>query len=545
MSELATTRASPDLAAKAERRRQKFALKEWEGSATRAAHDARVRSAKSQYADIFHSNGNTPGARRGASPAGAPATPAGGSYAATEMARRARRTPPSRARLARTPETPESARVASRANGAHASGGRNLDAALAASPPPGTPPPGSRIRAAAAVALTPDSKYRARVLGEGAGTPAEASPGTRRGTDREGGDDGGDGGSPLGPESSLGGSRLARRGSSRSPASRLPSPPAARRALGDVSHAPERGVAAPELATPETAKFSYGDAAAPGSSARPSTGRNLARFLKRRQALRLAEAERAAEAGDGPSGVSGETSGSSKILKAANAREEANKENVDPAWAEYEADLATSPRSARDAFSARASAPRAPLAPLAAEALAFRPEEKEKEESLGAFIERATAEAEAEAASAALLAFSPGCSERNDVSETSPDARLFFVRDDDDDAYPPTPAESPSPLRSANAETHAAWIKQGYGAIRASAAAAAPRYDDDEPDDEPESETGRGDDDDAWNEYAGDADDNIGGFDEASVETFKMTSPGTLRRAAAETARSASLARYA
>lgn len=541
MSELATTRASPDLAAKAERRRQKFALKEWEGSATRAAHDARVRSAKSQYADIFHSNGNTPGARRGASPAGAPATPAGGSYAATEMARRARRTPPSRARLARTPETPESARVASRANGAHASGGRNLDAALAASPPRETP--GSRIRAAAAVALTPDSKYRARVLGESAGTPAEASPGTRRGTDREGGDDGGDGGSPLGPESSLGGSRLARRGSSRSPASRLPSPPAARRALGDVSHAPERGVAAPELATPETAKCSYGDAAAPGSSARPSTGRNLARFLKRRQALRLAEAERAAEAGDGPSGVSGETSGSSKILKAANAREEANKENVDPAWAEYEADLATSPRSARDA-EARASAPRAPLAPLAAETLAFRPEEKEKEESLGAFIERATAEAEAEAASAAL-AFSPGYSERNDVSETSPMHAPFFVRDDDDDAYPPTPAESPSPLRSANAETHAAWIKQGYGAIRASAAAAAPRYDDDEPDDEPESETGRGDDDDAWNEYAGDADDNIGGFDEARVETFKMTSPGTLRRAAAETARSASLARYA
>ena len=531
MSELATTRASPDLAAKAERRRQKFALKEWEGSATRAAHDARVRSAKSQYADIFQSNGNTPGARRGASPAGAPATPAGGSYAATEMARRARRTPPSRARLARTPETPESARVASRANGAHASGGRNLDAALAASPPRETP--GSRIRAAAAVALTPDSKYRARVMGESAVTPAEASPGARRGTDREGGDDGDDGGSPLGPESSLGGSRLARRGSSRSPASRLPSPPAARRALGDVSHAPERGVAAPELATPEAAR---GDAAPPGSSSRPSTGRNLARFLKRRQALRLAEAERAAEAADGPSG---ETSGE-KILKAANAREEANKENVDPAWAEYEAHLAASPRSARDA-EARASAPRAPLAPLAAETLAFRPEEKEKEESLGAFIERATAEAEAEAeAASAALAFS-GYSERNDISETSPDPP-FFVRDDDDDAYPPTPAESPSPLRSANAETHAAWIKQGYGAIRASAAAAAPRYAED---DEPESETGRGDDDDAWNEYAGDAAGGVGGFDEARVEPFKMASPGTLRRAAAETARSASLARYA
>ena len=529
MSELATTRATPDLAVKAERRRQKFALKEWEGSATRAAHDARVRSAKSQYADIFHANGNTPGARRRASPAGAPATPAPGSHATAEMTRRARRTPPSHARLARTPETPESA-----------SGGRNLDAALAASPPRETP--GSRIRAAAAVALTPDSKYRARVMGESAVTPVEASPGARRGTDREGGDDGGDGGSPLGPESSLGGSRLARRGSSRSPASRLPSPPAARRALGDVSHAPERVVAAPELATPETAKYSYGDAAAPGSSARPSTGRNLARFLKRRQALRLAEAERAAEAGDGPSGVSGETSASSKILKAANAREEANKENVDPAWAEYEADLATSPRSARDA-EARASAPRAPFAPLAAETLAFRPEEKEKEkeESLGAFIERATAEAEAEAeAASAALAFS-GYSERNDISETSPDPP-FFVRDDDDDAYPPTPAESPSPLRSANAETHAAWIKQGYGAIRASAAAAAPRYAED---DEPESETGRGDDDDAWNEYAGDAAGGVGGFDEARVEPFKMTSPGTLRRAAAETARSASLARYA
>ena len=300
-----------------------------------------------------------------------------------------------------------------------------------------------------------------------------------------------------------------------------------------MSHAPERGVAAPELATPEAAR---GDAAPPGSSARPSTGRNLARFLKRRQAPRLAEAERAAEAADGPSG---ETSGE-KILKAANAREEANKENVDPAWAEYEAQLAASPRSARDA-EARASAPRAPLAPLAAETLAFRPEEKEKEESLGAFIERATAEAEAEAeAASAALAFS-GYSERNDISETSPDPP-FFVRDDDDDAYPPTPAESPSPLRSANAETHAAWIKQGYGAIRASAAAAAPRYAED---DEPESETGRGDDDDAWNEYAGDAAGGVGGFDEARVEPFKMASPGTLRRAAAETARSASLARYA
>ena len=127
------------------------------------------------------------------------------------------------ARASRGPRDPESARVASRANGAHASGGRNLDAALAASPPRETP--GSRIRAAAAVALTPDSKYRARVMGESAVTPAEASPGARRGTDREGGDDGDDGGSPLGPESSLGGSRLARRGSSRSPASRLPSPP--------------------------------------------------------------------------------------------------------------------------------------------------------------------------------------------------------------------------------------------------------------------------------------------------------------------------------
>ena len=163
MSELATTRATPDLAVKAERRRQKFALKEWEGSATRAAHDARVRSAKSQYADIFHANGNTPGARRRASPAGAPSTPAAGSYATTEMARRARRTPPSNARLARTPKTPESSRVASRANGADASGGRNLDAALAASPPRETP--GSRIRAAAAIALSPDSAYRAERFG--------------------------------------------------------------------------------------------------------------------------------------------------------------------------------------------------------------------------------------------------------------------------------------------------------------------------------------------------------------------------------------------
>ena len=348
-------------------------------------------------------------------------------------------------------------------------------------------------------------------------TPAEASPGARRGTDREGGDDGDDGGSPLGPESSLGvatgAARLVALAGVAAPVS-----PAARRALGDVSHAPS-------AASPPRARDARGGArrrGAAGSSARPSTGRNLARFLKRRQAPRLAEAERAAEAADGPSG---ETSGE-KILKAANAREEANKENVDPAWAEYEAQLAASPRSARDA-EARASAPRAPLAPLAAETLAFRPEEKEKEESLGAFIERATAEAEAEAeaASAAPRSRVP---ERNDISETSPDPP-FFVRDDDDDAYPPTPAESPSPLRSANAETHAAWIKQGYGAIRASAAAAAPRYAED---DEPESETGRGDDDDAWNEYAGDAAGGVGGFDEARVEPFKMASPGTPRAAA-------------
>ena len=245
MFEPATTRASPDLAAKAERRRQKFALKEWEGSATRAAHDARVRSAKSQYADLFHANGNTQGARRGASPAGAPATPAAGSYADTEMARRARRTPPSNARLARTPKTPESARVASRAD---ASGGRNLDAALSASPP--REAPGSRIRAAAAVALSPDSKYRAEVFGERAGE-TEASPGARRGVDRGGGES--EGGSPLGPESSLGGSRLARRGSSRSPASRLPSPPVTRGALGDVSDVPEGGLVASELATPPLA----------------------------------------------------------------------------------------------------------------------------------------------------------------------------------------------------------------------------------------------------------------------------------------------------
>ena len=146
MSELATTRASPDLAAKAERRRQKLALKEWEGSATRAAHDARVRSAKSQYAYIFQSNGNTPGARRGASPAGAPATPAGGSYAATEMARGARGARrPSRARLARTPETPESAAVASRERRARERRAK-LDAALAASPPRRRPGPASARR---------------------------------------------------------------------------------------------------------------------------------------------------------------------------------------------------------------------------------------------------------------------------------------------------------------------------------------------------------------------------------------------------------------
>jgi hypothetical protein len=119
----------------------------------------------------------------------------------------------------------------------------------------------------------------------------------------------------------------------------------------------------------------------------------------------------------------------------------------------------------------------------------------------------------------------------------------FFVRDDDEDAYPPTPSLTPSPLRSATANTHAAWLERGYGAIRASAAAAAPRY----AEDEPESDAGETLDD-AWNEYAlpdSKHEATHGGFDEVRVEPFKMVSPGALRRAAAETARSASLARYA
>ena len=546
MFEPATTRASPDLAAKAERRRQKFALKEWEGSATRAAHDARVRSAKSQYADLFHANGNTPGARRGASPAGAPATPAAGSYADTEMARRARRTPPSNARLARTPKTPESARVASRAN---ASGGRNLDAALSASPP--REAPGSRIRAAAAVALSPDSKYRAEVFGERAGE-TEASPGARRGVDGGGGES--EGGSPLGPESSLGGSRLARRGSSRSPASRLPSPPVTRGPLGDVSDAPAGGLVASELATPPLA--ARVEAPRPGSSARPSTGRNLARFLKRRQALRRAEADRAAEKDDDD----------------ARLARDADKENVDPAWAEYEACPAADAKaeSRTRSFDAptNSSAPRAPLAPLAYDATDDAKEDRffprrsqEVETRSGACVERATAEAEAASAALAFSGFSEGSSPpaRNPAG-AGRDASAYedafalrapeplFVRDDDEDAYPPTPAESPSPLRSANANTHAAWIERGYGAIRASAAAAAPRYAED--DERYGSDTGRDgdDDDDAWNEYAlPDSRDEatFGGFDESNVEPFKMVSPGALRRAAAETARSASLSRYA
>ena len=522
MSELATTRATPDLAVKAERRRQKFALKEWEGSATRAAHDARVRSAKSQYADIFHANGNTPGARRRASPAGAPSTPAAGSYATTEMARRARRTPPSNARLARTPKTPESSRVASRANGADASGGRNLDAALAASPPRETP--GSRIRAAAAVALSPDSKYRAERFGESAGG-TEASPGARGGPDLRGGVAFVE--SPLGPESSLGGSRLARRGSSRSPASRLPSPPAARRALGDEipgeSAASGERVAS-EPATPEAARSSK-SAPRAGSSARPSTGRNLARFLKRRQALRRAEAE----AGE-RLGPRAEKGARAERLFRKEADEEnvgADKENVDPAWAEYETFAAAKKATPREEIA------RAPLAPLGTADLS--PLEKEHRAP-----HRALGVARGEDF---LNASSPPSSAKPSSASREP-REPFFVRDDEEDAYPPTPAESPSPLRAANAETHAAWIDRGYGAIRASAAAAAPRYAEE---DEPESDAGSArdfSDDDAWNEYAGEA-ATIGGFDEARVEPFKMVSPGALRRAAAETARSASLARYA
>ena len=500
MSELATTHASPDLAAKAERRRQKFALKEWEGSATRAAHDARVRSAKSQYADIFRANGNTPGARRFASPAGAPATPAPGSHATAEMTRRARRTPPSHARLARTPETPESA-----------SGGRNLDAALAVSPSRETP--GSRIRAAAAIALSPDSAYRAERFGRrtwqtnpASATVATPSPDRGSGAARSAS-------SPLGPESSPGGSRLARRGSSRSPASRLPFPPAARRTLGDVASEPATPLApARDDAAPR-----------PGSSARPSAGRNLARFLKRRQALRRAEAKEAEEA---------------------KALVDANKENVDPAWAEYETCLAAAAASPGEGR-ARGAAPRAPLAPLAVAGETFAKENRApigglvgSIGSVGSFVERATAAQEAASAPRARGGSSDSSSPPpRAASKREP----FFVRDDDEDAFPPTPAESPSPLRAVNAETHAAWIERGYGAIRASAAAAAPRYAEDG---EPESGAGRDEDDDAWNEYAG-ASATFGGFDEAHVEPFKMVSPGALRRATATTARSASFARYA
>ena len=114
--------------------------------------------------------------------------------------------------------------------------------------------------------------------------------------------------SPLADAASLGGSRLAR-GS----ATRVPSPPAAAYyATGAETPAPASGSAS-------ASSSNHGS-----GSGRPSTGRSVARFLRRRQELRRCRAEEEADAA---------THHSPSDKKAA----EEDKENVDPMWAEFDA----------------------------------------------------------------------------------------------------------------------------------------------------------------------------------------------------------------
>lgn len=564
MSEMASFPGSPEPATKSSRM-EKSALREWEHSATRLAHDARVKSAKSQYAPIFHANGQSPSARRtqSASPGDIPQTPGLGSYVDTEMARRQRRTPVSDKKQARTPTTPKTkSDVKPRFRSTFSSRTPGEDLALKDgkdtrtstnnskhSPPSKSP---SNIRQAAATALTFDAE------------------------------------SPLGPGSSLSGSRVARR-YSRSPSSRLPNAPVAVKAIpvkqGVVgerdelirSETPAEHSATPPCVTPvlQSRNASQNE----NASGRPSTGRSVARFLKRRQQLRVAN-----------------LSCGFTALDAKN-----DKENIDPAWAEFGEPVVLKSENTREkkveckksakAGTKKTSAPptRSPLSTLSWTPTNRTTEEtrnkntrvdtRNPEEFLGVFIERATAEAEAfgnefgdefgttNLNSPDLDVFDDSLANDEDdigVSEftepkhgfTSPGYDTFQTECSANEfsTSPPTAASTPSPLRTPTNESTQAWLKEGYKEIRASAAIAAARYAEDTESEYFESETGYGGNDeplrqplqystkpsvsiDAWDEFGGDVIEKL-------QSPFKMISPGVLRRAEAESASRASLTRY-
>ena len=240
----------------------------------RRNHDARLRAAKSEYGHLF-SVGRANAAR---SPA--PATPAAHGAAETRRPRPSSASPGAPT----TPATPAAGGFASARNHPGSDGG-------------------AKLRAAAQTALL-SPKNQARW-----------SPPPRGASRRSA--------SPLADAASLGGSRLARGSTPRS-ATRVPSPPAAAYyATGAETPAPASGSAS-------ASSSNHGS-----GSGRPSTGRSVARFLRRRQELRRRRAEEEADAA---------THNSPSDKKAA----EEDKENVDPAWAEFDASPPSATRASLD-----------------------------------------------------------------------------------------------------------------------------------------------------------------------------------------------------
>jgi len=260
------------------------ALREWASSDMRRNHDARLRAAKSEYGHLF-SVGRANAAR---SPA--PATPAAHGAAETRRPRPSSASPGAPT----TPATPAAGGFASARNHPGSDGG-------------------AKLRAAAQTALL-SPKNQARW-----------SPPPRGASRRSA--------SPLADAASLGGSRLARGSTPRS-ATRVPSPPAAAYyATGAETPAPASGSASASSSNRGS------------GSGRPSTGRSVARFLRRRQELRRRRAEEEADAA---------THHSSSDKKAA----EEDKENVDPAWAEFDASLDEDAESSRVRGGTRETPPR-------------------------------------------------------------------------------------------------------------------------------------------------------------------------------------------
>lgn len=503
------------------------ALREWESSEMRRKHEARVKSAKSEYGPLFRANGPSPGAR---SPA--PRTP-GVALASNAETRRARATP-----------TRDAARPAAHASPAPATpSSRPLDDA-------GTPGvgilhgSGSRIRAAAAVALSPDSRYRASCA------------------------------SPIAPGSSLGGSRVGRASpagarAGASPRTRLPAPPAAT----------ARGPATDD--TPPSA--SVASLSSASSSGRPSTGRSVARFLRRRQELRQKQRALADPATDPVD------------AKAAAETLAADKENVDPEWSEFESPGATAKTAATVHTYTVAEQMPSPLETYGTvreeedeedEADDVRrrlhrddvadPDEDDEEEEVfekhfaaaASYGEESYAaegdeeEAEAEAywdGGDAALALARETESRlarlviparDPDSDSPPGHRLgakghayaafaaalaehecdevHQPREPNQPHEPPTPADTPSPLRTFNPSAAGAAVDR-YGPPRGACAPPTAAGDDDASS--------------AWDEYEGNGDEIFSLGEEEDLSPFKMLSPSVLKRAAAAHARSLSLKR--